>query len=90
MYEVDCINPGSGKNREDISPKNDRQVGRERGKYNECPRNAVLYLFFLFHKTNNGISLSSLLEQKYSPNTTIIIIPRMCMIHQSHVEGNPP
>lgn len=42
------------------------------------------------HSTSNGISLSSLFEQKYSPSTTISIMPRMCMIHQSHVEGNPP
>lgn len=31
---------------------------------------------FLDHNTNKGMSLNSLLEQKYSPSTTIIIIPR--------------
>ena len=42
------------------------------------------------HNTNNGISLNSLLEQKYSPSNTIIIMPNICIIHQSQVDGKPP
>ena len=40
-------------------------------------------------RTNSGISLSSFFEQKYSPKTTMTIIPIICIIHQSHVDGNP-
>lgn len=36
------------------------------------------------------MSLSSFFEHMYSPKTTIRIIPIIWMIHQSHVEGNPP
>ena len=42
------------------------------------------------HRTNNGISLSSFLEHKYSPNNTMMIMPVKLTIHQSHVDGNPP
>lgn len=42
------------------------------------------------HNSSKGISLSSFFEHKYSPNTTIRIIPMMCIIHQSQVDGNPP
>lgn len=40
------------------------------------------------HKS--GISLSSTLEQKYSPNNTIIINAKTLITHQSQVAGNPP
>ena len=36
------------------------------------------------------MSLNSLFEQKYSPITTIVIIPMTCTIHQSHVDGSLP
>lgn len=42
------------------------------------------------HSCNSGISLSSFFEHKYSPRTTIEIIPITWMIHQSQVDGNPP
>ena len=39
---------------------------------------------------NNGMSLSSLSEHKYSPSRIINIVPKMCTIHQSQVFGKPP
>jgi hypothetical protein len=42
------------------------------------------------HSCKSGISLSSFFEHKYSPNTTIEIIPIVWIIHQSQVDGNPP
>lgn len=41
------------------------------------------------HNTNNGISLNSRFEQQYSPSNTMSIIPNICIIHQSHVDGQP-
>ena len=41
------------------------------------------------YNVSNGISSNSFLEHKYSPNNIITIVPKICMIHQSHVCGKP-
>ena len=41
------------------------------------------------HSSNNGISLNSFKEHKYSPTRIITIVPSMCTIHQSSFTGIP-
>ena len=49
-------------------------------------RNNTMCEMIVFLPYNNGISISSLLEHKYSPNTTIIIKLNTCTIKKSEDE----